>query len=114
MINWKTNLTSGVSAIASFVLFAQELHYITFPPWAMAIAMFAMAGGLASFGIVAKDFNTTGGTNPQPSSLNAIQYKVDEHAEAVQVLNGAPKPVPVVVKPAIDMDAPLPPPTKAA
>jgi hypothetical protein len=62
MKSWKTTLTSAVSSAAAFVLFAQQLHYINFPSWVMAVAMFAMAGGLASFGVSAKDSNVTGGT----------------------------------------------------
>ena len=62
MKSWKTTLTSAISAGAAFVLFAQQLNYIAFPKWAMAIAMFTMAGGLAGLGVTAKDSNVTGGT----------------------------------------------------
>jgi hypothetical protein len=64
MKSWKTTLTSAVSSGAAFVLFAQQLHYIDFPRWAMAIAMFTMAGGLATFGVSAKDSDVTGGERP--------------------------------------------------
>ena len=37
---------------------------IMYPKWALAVAMFAAVGGLASFGIMAKDYNATGGTVP--------------------------------------------------
>jgi hypothetical protein len=59
MPNWKTTVTGAISALASFVLFAQGSHYINFPQWALAIAGFAQVGGLAAFGVVAKDYNTT-------------------------------------------------------
>jgi hypothetical protein len=58
MSNWKTTACGALSAGASFILFAQTAHYINFPPWLMAIAMFAQVGGLTVFGIVAKDYNT--------------------------------------------------------
>jgi len=113
--SWRTTLSSIISTAGSigvsFVLFLQMGYpQIHIPVWILAIAGFASAGGLLSLGISAKDAQVTGGTLPQASSLGAIQYKSDEHDEAVQVLNGAPKPVPVVVKPAVDMNAPLPPP----
>lgn len=53
--NWKTTLTGVLSAAASFVLFAQSLHYATFPPIVNALAAFALVGGLAGLGITAKD-----------------------------------------------------------
>lgn len=62
--NYLTTITSVLSAVASFVLFAQQLQYIHFPNWAMAVAMFAQVGGLAAFGVAAKDYNATGGTVP--------------------------------------------------
>lgn len=63
-INYKTTITGVISAIASFVMFSQQLHMIEYPQWALAIAMFASVGGLAAFGILAKDYNATGGTVP--------------------------------------------------
>jgi hypothetical protein len=72
MKSWRTTVTSAISAASAFVLFAQQLHYITFPNWAMAIAMFTMAGGLASFGVSAKDSQVSGGTISQPSSPEVI------------------------------------------
>ncbi len=55
MKDWKTTLTGAISAIAAFVLFAQAQHYVVFPPVAVALAGFAMSGGLAAFGVVSKD-----------------------------------------------------------
>jgi hypothetical protein len=63
-MNRKTTITSAISAAASFVLFAQVQHFINFPGWAMAIALFCQVGGLAAFGVMAKDYNVTGGTVP--------------------------------------------------
>ena len=62
--SWKTTITGLVSAGASFVMFSQQLNMIQYPKWALAVAMFAAVGGLASFGIMAKDYNATGGTVP--------------------------------------------------
>lgn len=112
--SWRTTAASIVGTVGSigvsFVLFLQMSYpQIHIPVWILAIAGFASAGGLLGLGINAKDSGVTGGTRAQPSSLSAIQYKTEEHAEAVQVLAGA-QPVPVIVKPKLDMDAPLPPP----
>jgi hypothetical protein len=116
--SWRTTVSSIVSTAGSigvsFVLFAMvAFPQIHFPLWILAISAFANAGGLLSLGINAKDKMITGGTIPQASSLTAIQYKSYEHDEAQQVLAGV-QPVPVVVKPAVDMNAPLPPPTTHA
>ena len=62
--SYKTTICSVISAGASFVLFSSQLHMITYPQWAVAVAMFASIGGLAALGIVAKDYNATGGTIP--------------------------------------------------
>ena len=61
MRSWKTTASAAASAAASFVLFSHILHMLTWPQWALAIAMFAQVGGLAAFGVSAKDFNVTGG-----------------------------------------------------
>jgi len=36
------------------------------------LAMFASVGGLVAFGVTAKDYNVTGGTNGQPSTPAAL------------------------------------------
>lgn len=64
LANYKTTICSVLSAGASFVLFSGQLHMIVYPQWALAVAMFASIGGLAALGIVAKDYNATGGTVP--------------------------------------------------
>ena len=71
MSNYKTTITSFVSAGASFVLFAQQMNLIAFPKWAMAVALFASVGGLAAFGVMAKDYNATGGTIPTTPEAKA-------------------------------------------
>ena len=109
MKNWMPTVTAAISAAGSLVMFLQLGGFAEFPKWAMGVCLFAQAGGLAAFGVVTKQYNVTGGTNPQPSSLRTIQYRSDEHDEAQQAL-AAVQPVPVVVKPILDMDAPLPPP----
>ena len=64
MTSWKTTLSAAVSALMSFILFSHVLQMIVWPQWALAIAMFALAGGLLSFGISAKDYNATGTGKP--------------------------------------------------
>jgi hypothetical protein len=70
--NWKTSLMGLISAAAAFVLYAQSSHMVNFPTWATALAGFVQIGGLAGLGLTAKDFNTTGGTVGQPSTLEAL------------------------------------------
>jgi hypothetical protein len=53
--NWKTTAAAAASAVASFVLFAQNGHLIDFPRWLTAIAMFMQIGGLTAFGVAAAD-----------------------------------------------------------
>jgi hypothetical protein len=65
--NQKTTISAGISAAASFVMFASQPPLsIQFPQWMTAVAMFAMVGGLAALGINAKDSNVTGGSVVQP------------------------------------------------
>ena len=71
--SWKTTLTSLVSAAGMYVSFAQGNGYVHFPPWVMSLAIFAQIGGLAAFGIAAKDSGVTGGTIGQPSTTEALQ-----------------------------------------
>jgi hypothetical protein len=73
--SWKTTFTAFISAAASFVLFAQQSHYIDFPGWAISMAVFCQIGGLAAFGVVAKDSNVTGGT---VAATPEAQVRVDE------------------------------------
>lgn len=64
MRSWKTTTASAVTALTSFVLFSHELHMVVWPQWSLAMAMFANIGGLAAFGISAKDYNVTGKDAP--------------------------------------------------
>lgn len=64
MKDWKTTTAAAISALASFVVFAQNAHYIAFPPWSVGIAAFCQIGGLAAFGIVASDRGGTPPTSP--------------------------------------------------
>ena len=67
-LSWKTTLSAAISAFGSFVLFSGQLHYVEWPQWVLALAMFASIGGLAGLGISSKDYNVTGGgttTNSQ-------------------------------------------------
>lgn len=58
MNNWKTTVISLGTAFFAFVVFAPE--QFTAVPWLVSLAKFAAAGGLAAFGLVAKDHDTTG------------------------------------------------------
>jgi hypothetical protein len=51
--NWKTTVSGIVTAAAGFVLFSPDL----FARWplVLAIAKYTAAGGLITFGVVAKD-----------------------------------------------------------
>lgn len=60
MKSWKTTLASVVSAGGSFVLFAQASGQVHIPAIVMLIAAFANVGGLATFGVVAKDYDVSG------------------------------------------------------
>ena len=71
----KTTLSGLLTAAASFVLFAAQLNLMMFPKWAIAIAMFAQVGGLASMGITAKDYNATGGTKPMTQEAAVRVFK---------------------------------------
>jgi len=70
---YKTTILGLVSAAASFVLFAHG--NIPMPAWLVTVAQFAMVGGLAGFGIVAKDYNATGGTVPVTNEAAVRVYK---------------------------------------
>jgi hypothetical protein len=59
MKNWKTTLAGVLSAAGSFVLFAQASG-VNVPKMVMLLAAFMQVGGLAGFGIVAKDYNVSG------------------------------------------------------
>jgi hypothetical protein len=60
MKNWRTTTAAAVTAFFGFVLFSPETfaHF----PWLLALAKYGFAGGLASFGIAAKD---SAGDKPQ-------------------------------------------------
>jgi len=72
MKNWMPTVAAAISAAASFVMFAQFGNFLEVPKWVMGLAMFAQAGGLAAFGIVAKQYNVTGGSVGQPSTPEAL------------------------------------------
>jgi hypothetical protein len=54
--SWRTTACGLVSAFCAFVQFSPELHW---PPVVMAIAKFAVVGGLAGLGIAARDHGGT-------------------------------------------------------
>ncbi len=58
--SWRTTVTGVLAAAASFVVFAHNAHYFVAPGWALALAGFTQVGGLASFGITAKDAAVSG------------------------------------------------------
>lgn len=53
--NWKTSVTSVITASFGFVVFSPELF--VHMPWLVAISKYAMVGGLAAMGVMSKDFN---------------------------------------------------------
>ena len=55
MKNWKTTVAGIATAVFGFILFSP--HY--FPPWAVDVAKYATAGGLAAMGLLSKDSTTT-------------------------------------------------------
>ena len=57
--SWKSTLAGIFTAFFAFVLFSPELF--SQPQWLVPLAKFAVVGGLAGLGIVAKDYNATGG-----------------------------------------------------
>jgi len=58
--SWRTTVTGLIAAAASFVVFGHNAHYFTAPGWMLAAAGFMQVGGLASFGIAAKDAQVSG------------------------------------------------------
>lgn len=56
--NWKTTLSSLLSAFFGFVYFDPSL----FPHWLVSLSKYVFVGGLAAVGILAKDHDVTGGT----------------------------------------------------
>jgi hypothetical protein len=60
--SWKTALCAMIAAAAGFVLFTPQY----FPPIAVDIAKYVMLGGLAAFGVYAKDYNVGGGQRGIP------------------------------------------------
>lgn len=54
--DWKTSLAGIATAFFGFVLFSPE-H---FPVWAVDLAKYAMLGGLASMGVLARDWRNKG------------------------------------------------------
>ena len=54
MKNWKTTTTGLVTAFFGFVLFSPQY----FPPWVIDVAKYAVVGGLAGIGLLAKDYSS--------------------------------------------------------
>jgi hypothetical protein len=76
MKSWKTTTSSLISSGASFVLFCQMLGFTEFPKIVTFFALFCSVGGMAAFGISAKDYNATGGTVPTtPEAQARIEQK---------------------------------------
>ena len=72
MKNWMPTVSAVVSAVASYIPFAESGGFAHFPPWVNGIAMFVQMGGLISLGITAKQYNVTGGSIGQPSTHAAL------------------------------------------
>lgn len=56
--SWKSTVIGAATAFFAFVLFSPET-FIAFPAL-IALSKFAVCGGLASMGLVGKDFDKTG------------------------------------------------------
>lgn len=59
MKSWKSTVIGILSAAFAFILFTPET-FLAFP-WLISLAKFVLVGGLAGLGIVAKDYNVSGG-----------------------------------------------------
>jgi hypothetical protein len=70
--NWMTTVAGIVSGCASLILFLHLGGFVVFPHWVMGLVAFIQAGGTMSLGIVAKQYNMTGGTVGQPSTAQAL------------------------------------------
>ena len=72
MKNWKTSACGIATALAGFVLFSPQLFARW--PWVSEVAKYIMAGGMAGFGLTAKD-STTHSTvaEVQQSTSNEVQ-----------------------------------------
>jgi hypothetical protein len=60
MKNWKTTISALIVVICGFILFDPQW----FPEIVVSIAKYVGLGGLAAFGLSAKDFNVSG-TKPK-------------------------------------------------
>ncbi len=63
MRSWKSTLSGAVSSGAALVVLLST-QGVAVPHWLVVTAGFVLAGGLASMGIVAKDYNVTGASAP--------------------------------------------------
>jgi hypothetical protein len=59
MRSWKTTAGGCVSSLASLVVF-MSTQGVSLPHWVVVISGFVLASGLASMGIVGKDYNVSG------------------------------------------------------
>jgi hypothetical protein len=69
--SWKTTASGFVSAGASLVVF-MSAQGVAVPHWLVTVAGFVLVGGLASMGIMGKDYNVTGTGSP-PSKDQATK-----------------------------------------
>lgn len=67
-VNWKTTVVGIATAFFGFIVF--DPSQFQSQPWLVSLAKYAMIGGFAAFGIVAKDGNVTGGSVPAPTIPN--------------------------------------------
>lgn len=58
MQSWKSTATGLFTAFFAFVYFSPETFAAW--PWLIALAKFAVIGGLAAQGVLSKDFNVSG------------------------------------------------------
>ena len=78
MKNWKTTV-AGI-AVGSLVLIVKmiQAHMAGGPP--ITVETLVLSVGIATLGVLSKDYDVTGGERPQPSSAEATTIKLDEAA----------------------------------
>ena len=71
MTNWKTTAVGLATAAFGFVLFSPQY----FPAWMIDLSKYAMVGGLASMGILSKDYNSHSTSGEVQASTIESQVK---------------------------------------
>jgi hypothetical protein len=78
MKNWRTTVIGLATAMFGFVVFSPDIFAAW--PWLIALAKYAMVGGLAGLGIVSRDAN--GAPSDKLMAVEAHLNAVDAQAQA--------------------------------